>query len=186
MTWSCRCGQMTADIVTGRGWHFVCYCKDCQAAAHHLGAAGILDEHGGTEVYQTQPDRYTITSGAEYLKLLRLSPKGALRFYAGCCDSPFAMVIPNPQLPFASVLTYGFAELDALGPIEAYLYTDEATGPVPHPATPAGPFMRRVLWSTLVARLGGHHRPTPFFRDDGTLVSVPRVLSVDERAAATP
>ena len=40
--------------------------------------------------------------------------------------------------------------------------------------------------STLVARLGGHHRPTPFFRDDGMLISVPRVLSVDERAAATP
>jgi hypothetical protein len=67
----------------------VCYCKDCQAFAHFLGKDGeTLDERGGTDVTQVLPKNIAFTQGTEILACIRLTEKGLLRWYAGCCNTP--------------------------------------------------------------------------------------------------
>ncbi len=49
----CRCGEVRG-IVTDASPHtanrVVCYCDDCQAFAHRLGRADLLDAHGGSDI----------------------------------------------------------------------------------------------------------------------------------------
>jgi hypothetical protein len=186
LTWKCRCGALRAELQPGDGTHLICYCKDCQAYARHLGAAELLDAGGGTAVYATLPHRLKITRGAEHLALLRLGPKGPFRWYAACCATPFANTAATAKLPFASLLVHGLEEPAALGPVRACLRCEEASGPVAgrarSPAALAWPAMARAL----KARVSGRHRDTPFFDAGGAPVAAPRVLSRAERAAATP
>src|SRR5512138_1926635 len=64
----CRCGEVEGclenaapDTVN----RVVCYCDDCQAYAHHLGRADLLDELGGTDVVQVAPASLAFHRGAE-------------------------------------------------------------------------------------------------------------------------
>lgn len=86
----CRCGEVTGSVERPdqqSGRRLVCYCDDCQAAAHFFDRPeALLDRDGGTEVYQTAPARLTLEAG-EHLRCMRQSPKGLLRWYAGCCRS---------------------------------------------------------------------------------------------------
>jgi len=56
----------------------------------HLRAEAALMPDAGVALYQTRPDCVHIDDGAEHLACLRLSPKGLLRWYASCCDTPLA------------------------------------------------------------------------------------------------
>lgn len=90
-------------------------CDDCQSYAYQMDRADdILDPSGGTELYQTTLSNITITQGAEHLGCLRLSPKGLMRWYAGCCDTPIANTLPRHKVPFAGVV-HSFFDRDALG-----------------------------------------------------------------------
>jgi hypothetical protein len=40
-----------------------------------------------------------------HLRLMRLSEKGLLRWYAGCCDTPLFNTMATPKVPFVGVLT---------------------------------------------------------------------------------
>ena len=56
----CRCGRMRGvaiDVSPSTGLRFVCYCKDCQAFAHFLERADVLDPAGGTDIFQMPPGR---------------------------------------------------------------------------------------------------------------------------------
>lgn len=67
----CRCGKVRGAVANAgpeRGCRLVCYCDDCQKSANHLGSEGVLDELGGTDIYQTTPAQVTITEGADELK----------------------------------------------------------------------------------------------------------------------
>src|SRR5215510_11671750 len=77
----CRCGKLTGQVTVPRkGSRGVCYCKDCQAYAHFLGAADIvLDDMGGTDVVATLPKHLRITGGMDALACLSLTDRGILR-----------------------------------------------------------------------------------------------------------
>ena len=54
----CRCGEVrgfVADASPRTVNRVVCYCDDCQAFAHRLGRADLLDAHGGSDVVQVAP-----------------------------------------------------------------------------------------------------------------------------------
>src|SRR4051812_45695184 len=87
----CRCGTVTgfvSGVEPSAKKRAVCYCDDCQIYALHLGREDILDARGGTEALMSSPSQVTLSTGADQLRCVRLSPKGLYRWYAGCCNSP--------------------------------------------------------------------------------------------------
>ncbi len=179
-TLTCRCETMSWRIAArAQGRLILCYCADCQAAAHTLGADALLDDAGGTLLFQTLPDRIDITRGADHLALLRLSPKGLLRWHAGCCGTPIATTLPKPLMPFAGVvLPQGHSDF---GKPRARVFTQDALRPVRQEgfgAAGAG-IMLRALTALAQGR-----RDSPFFGPGGDPVRTARVLTPAERKSA--
>lgn len=186
---SCRCGAVKARLVPAgplQGTRVTCYCKDCQAFARHLGAEGRgLDAPGGTDIYQTLPVHVQIVEGAEYLRALRLSPKGLVRWYAGCCNTPLANTLPSPKLAFVGVLAANADDPGALGPTRAVVNTGGAS---PGPKIKDYGFARagvNILKRHVTALLSSK-RGSPFFDADGQPIVTPTVLTLQQRRAATP
>jgi hypothetical protein len=103
---ACRCGEFGAvlkDASPKTGSHVQCYCKDCQAGAHALGAADTLMSRGGTDIFQTTPAGVEITKGAGHLAAFRLSPRGLIRCYAACCDTPVFNTLGSTKLSFVGL-----------------------------------------------------------------------------------
>ena len=71
---------------------------------HFLERGELMDEWGGSEVFQTTPARIEFTQGADQLACMRLSPKGLMRWYARCCNTPIANTLPSPGMAFAGIL----------------------------------------------------------------------------------
>ncbi len=176
------------------GNRVVCYCDDCQAFAHYLGRAKeVLDASGGSDIFQTVPAKLQITEGAENLRCLRLSGKGMVRWFTGCCKTPVANGMPWQRAPFAGVLSAfmdraedGTSPETAIGPVRIRCMAQFATGPVP-----PGSF-NRIPTSKILGLLGamarwtvmGLHNPSPFFNaKTGKLVAEPYVLMTLEREA---
>ncbi len=193
LTLTCRCGKLHGEITDTEhrsGERVRCFCRDCQSYAHHLGAADItLDEHGGTGMYLTTPKGIRFDRGGDQLACLQLSPKGPLRWYAQCCNTPIANVIRDPKLPFVSLPLAGISGdvTAALGDRETGVFAKDAKG------TPSGRNIHagmsplaglRVAKRLLLGRLKGEHKVTPFFGPDGKPVVAPTILSREARAKA--
>jgi hypothetical protein len=186
----CRCGTLKGAVENPRTANrVVCYCKDCQAFAHFLGrSADVLDERGGSDIVQILPKNITLTQGLESIACMRLTPKGLLRWFAGCCNTPIGNTLATPKFSFIGLVHSclegaGPPLDDTFGPIRAWVNTNGAKGE-PKPKTrgqaaTAGWFLTTIL----KARLNGSYKQTPFFRPDtGAPVTSPRVLSPEERA----
>ena len=181
---SCGCGQTEWRIAQGaHGSRVVCYCADCQTFARHLAPQiPVLDPDGGTHIFQTLPTHVQFTKGAENLAALRLGPKGILRWYATCCDTPIANTLPKSAIPFVGlILRPGTSDL---GKIVARAFTDAARRPIKQQGM--GKAALGVIARALSGRIAGAHRKGPFFSADGVPVAIPRVLTADERADARP
>ena len=104
----CQCGAITGEVrnVTPKyGSRLVCHCSSCQAFANHIGAGEpTLDAQGGSDIYQTNPAQITFDTGAEHLKCLRLTPKGTIRWYTGCCQTPIGNTV-SVKFPFIGMIT---------------------------------------------------------------------------------
>jgi hypothetical protein len=179
---TCSCKTMAWSVVThAPGRHIVCYCKDCQSFARHLGHDTTLDAQGGTHIFQTAPKDVQILRGLEQLRVLKLSDQGLLRWYAGCCNTPIANTLAKPDWPFVGVILP--PDATAFGPVAARVHTTSANGEVD-----ASGFVMTGLgfvWRALNA-LGTGKTASPFFDDDRQPVRAPQVLSVAERRAARP
>lgn len=185
---ACACGQTQMTVSAPRaGVRITCYCADCQTAARHL-KADVLDAGGGTEILQVAAHQVALAGPGP--GLLRLSPKGLLRWHAACCGTPLANTLPFPHLSFAGVLLANLrAGADDLPGSAGAVNTVYARG---RPGVPAqdrgmGRSMLGFFRRALAARLSGKWRETPFF--DGPPwrpVSAARVLSKEERLAARP
>jgi hypothetical protein len=170
----------------------VCYCGDCQAFAHFLGrAAEVLDPHGGTEIFQTSPARVEITQGRERLACMRLTPKGLLRWYAGCCNTPIGNTLITRAVPFVGLIQLqaysgpAMRSRDAsLGRVRAHVNTGAAkpdAGGQKVRTSGVLPSILRFAGLVLQARLRGDHKRSPFFDAGSGEPSVtPRVLTADE------
>ena len=178
----CRCGRVkgtATNITPSSGNRVVCCCEDCQQFAHKLESADVvLDQYGGTEIFQTSQSQISIHEGADQLRSMRLSAKGLLRWYTGCCNTPVGNSI-NASMPFVGVLVVFMKDVQrdyVLGPVRAYVQTQYAKGnpDYPHSAEkyPLG-ITLRIIRKMLVWKLRGMHKPSVFFNSDGTPVSKP-------------
>lgn len=179
--WSCRSDRSAARLK--------CYCKDCQAFANHLNASKALDEHGGTDLVQTNPMGAQITKGRDNIAALRLSPKGLMRWYTTCCNTPVANTLSNPGVAFLSLmLTNAQNGADQFGPVICHANTKCAHGDgAPTSDYGIGKMMRKFAKRAVGARISGAYKDNPFFNfPERTPIATTTVLTKDQRDAATP
>jgi hypothetical protein len=186
----CLCGTIKGFVdEPRRANRAVCYCRDCQAFAHFLGKSDeILDELGGSEVIQVLPKNVTLTQGTEALACMRLTAKGLLRWYAGCCNTPIGNTLDNFKISFIGLVhncleTADRPMQDSFGPVRVWVNTKGAKGN-PKPKTVG--IGTTVLWflaNVAKSRIDGSYKRNPFFLvDKGVPIVPPRVLSREERA----
>jgi hypothetical protein len=167
----CRCGQFQAQLAhPRRGMRAICYCRDCRAYAHFLGPpAGLLDDHGGTEVVIVRPRSVAFVAGRDQLACMSLSPRGIYRWYARCCHTPLGNTPRDVRIPYLglvhSCLEHGGRSLDeSFGPVRMKVNRQSAQG---HPGgTPIAPLVlaaARQAASLVWHRVGGAYRDNPFF-----------------------
>ncbi|MCW9042223.1 MAG: DUF6151 family protein [Pseudopelagicola sp.] len=188
---SCSCGTVKGhlvDIDRKAGSRITCYCKDCQTAARALGREELLDDRGGSELYQTTPAHIRLDAGEADVACLRLSPKGLMRWYAGCCNTPLFNTLAQNKLCFAGVLVHSVApEARApLGPLIAQTFTKGAAGGVPVRQYGFAKTGLNILRRHVRAKFGGRAAMAPFFDPDGTPMRQARILTLEERNAARP
>ncbi|MFV0513395.1 MAG: DUF6151 family protein [Jhaorihella sp.] len=185
LAFACDCGALRGHLepqAAGSGTRVVCRCRDCRAAQLHLGQAD--PEPNGVDLLQTTPDTVTIDRGAQNLGLFRLGPRGLLRWYATCCNTPLFNTFSSPKLPFAGVLTARLADPDRAGPVRARGFVPKPGGTTHEHGARA---VLGILGRLLRARLSGRWRNTPFFDiESGEPVVKPEVLTRSERAALYP
>ena len=187
---SCHCGEVQGQVagVSPRTvMRATCYCADCRAFLKHTGAVGCANDQGGAELVITLPGRIRFDAGESNLRVLRLSKKGPLRWYAGCCGTPMGNIVPRHVIRFASVPLSVFDEVErgALGPLRGSLnakYAPDGTSP------PADFGLRRFQWRVLThhwaAALGLAPSGTPYLNADKSTIAPVEKLTDEERARA--
>ncbi len=187
---ACTCGSFTAVIHGASektGNHAICYCTDCQAFIRHLGQTDrVLDEKGGTELYQTQPFQVEIQSGAEHLAVLQLAEKGLYRWYVNCCNTPLCNTLGTPKMSFVGFMVANMkSDTSSIGPIQFRYKKEQALSPVSEPTGSLARFAFRTMRNAALSRINGKWKDTPFFdATTGRSVAKPYRLTEAEREAA--
>lgn len=170
----CRCGHMRGiaqEVSPDTGLRFICYCKDCQAFAHFLDRADILDVSGGTDIFQMPPARVKLSIGTDALRCVTISGK-VLRWYSECCRTPIANTSARPGFPVVGLIhsfmdhqAGGRCREEVLGPPLCGIYQGSAVGPLPSnaPSSPSVDVFVRRASKLLGWWLRGFGQPTPFF-----------------------
>ena len=183
----CNCGDTAWSVDdTTSTTQLVCFCKDCQAFANHLGATNyITNGIGGTPIVHCSPHAVQITKGRDNIKMLRLSPNGAYRWYAGCCNTPIGNGLTNPKLAFIGLITANTDYAHLLGPVKCYVNTSGSYIPGIRKFG-VGTVVWNVVKRIIMGRITGNWRRNPFFSPpDMTPIAEPQVLTKAERKAAT-
>lgn len=184
----CRCGLFRGSLAAPeRAARLICYCRDCQSAAHALQASDMaLDEHGGTSIVAALQSDVSVTQGISQLACMSLSSGGIYRWYASCCGTPVANTVRRPQMSYVGLvhtcLGASAHEVQKTWPRHFHVNVAHARGDVAHSriATLAGAIgiARRVIG----ARLDGRWRQSPFFVPLTKAPAAPvRVLTEEER-----
>jgi hypothetical protein len=191
----CRCGHLrgVASVTwPSAGLRFICYCKDCQAFAHFLKRPDVLDDAGGTDIFQMPVGRIKLTAGTDAVRCVRLSANGVYRWYSDCCHTPIGNTA-GPRFPLIGLI-HSFMDHEAdshsrgevLGAPLCRLFERSATGPLP---TNAPPPPSSKIFVLRISRLFGWwwlglNKPNPFFDErTGNPLSFPRLLTASEHAA---
>ena len=182
----CSCGAvqgLALNITPQSGNRVVCCCDDCQKFAAELKReADILDEFGGTEVYQTSQLQVKIETGSEHLRCLRLTPKGLFRWYTGCCNTPIGNTL-NARFPLIG-LVHNFMDIEngrdnTLGAVRAYVQIQHAKGEPTYP-NPAQKFpigiTLRIIRKIVAWKIRGMSKPSAFFTEGGRPVVKPTIV----------
>ncbi|WP_143226530.1 DUF6151 family protein [Actibacterium pelagium] len=173
---SCKCGKVSgrvADVTAKNSVRLACSCKHCRAFAAYLGDAERSFQNDYVQLMQTQPWMISFESGKEYLRNLRLTAKGPLRWYASCCDTPLCNTLPRRFPPFVSILVANFARQDDLPPVTFHAFCDHL--PEDQRVAPSGSsafrkFVLQFLWR-VVQGLPFRFRQNPFFDEKGVAIS---------------
>jgi hypothetical protein len=188
----CRCGAVTGRVQRASPStlnRVVCYCSDCQAFAHYLGRADLLDAQGGSDIVQAAPAAIEFQRGTEHIAALRLSEKGLYRFYVDCCKTPVGNLV-GPAIPFIGIVAQAF-EGDArsrdelVGRPTGAVHGQDAIGMPPPGSRRVRPrVMLRALRLVIGWRLTGQAWPHPFFDRGARVPKFPvKVISPAERDA---
>jgi hypothetical protein len=184
----CFCGSLKGKlqvVSNKKSFHVHCLCKDCQNFASYLGNEDkILDEYGGSELFQTYPSYMKITEGKENLACIQLREKGIMRWYASCCNAPVANTMLSAKMPFIGLsvkmmkFTSKNEKQNTLGPVIMKAFGMSARGEKPVDAYDTFPksFMPRIIKFMIVGYLGSKHKPSPFFSEKKS-VCEPKILS---------
>ncbi len=189
----CRCGEVRGTV-TGLSPRTVnrviCYCDDCQAFAHQLGRADLLNAKRGSDILQVAPATVSFTQGQHHIVGLQLKPNGLYRWYTKCCNTPLGNTM-RPALPFVGIVAQAFDAPrldDVAGAPAGEIFGKFAVGEPPAGSTRLNlPLLLRVLGSVLGWRLRGRAWPHPFFsRETGRPHYPVTVLSKEQRDALRP
>ncbi len=124
LTIRCLCGQVTGileQVSPKDSNHVTCACKGCLGYTRALGREQeMLDEYGGTTVFQISPARFKITTGKEQIGCLQQTKNGAFRWYAKCCKTPLANTLPMGSMPFLAIHPLAIETTNLDQPLEAY------------------------------------------------------------------
>jgi len=191
----CRCGEVrgfVADASPRAVNRVVCYCDDCQAFAHRIGRADLLDAQGGSDIVQVAPSSVTFVQGQDRIVGLRLAPKGLFRWHTSCCHTPVGNTV-TPAIPFVGIIARGFDHGaqradDVFGKPVGAIFGKFAIGNPPAGSTRMQPsLLLRAIRMVLGWRLRGQAWPNPFFARDTRAPIYPlTVLSPAEREALRP
>lgn len=189
----CRCGELRGTVMDASPrnvTHLRCYCDDCRAFLRHLERTDLFDERGASLIVHMAPARLRIEKRQDVLRCVRLSPKGLIRWYSQCCNTPIANTV-SARVPFVGVLRAGLEEsLQERGGADAVLGTQHAVhGRFALGGAPAGVAPKVTAGTALrIARLiggwwiGGLGKPSPFFDErTGAPRVEPIVLSREQR-----
>ena len=174
MSLRCECSKIEGEIKVkrGEGNNIVCHCDDCQAFAHYLGKKDqILTKNLGTELFQVTPNKLQITKGKEFLACMQLKPKGLIRWYSSCCNTPIANTI-NAKMAFNGVfhnfINFKEPKEAVLGDVLTYCMSRYSVGELPsnsHPKYPLGVTLK-IVKMILGGFLLKTNKPSPFFLED--------------------
>lgn len=178
VTLECACGQVkgTLQVVPHAYFHANCMCCDCQDFAAYLNnSEGLLDEHGGTELFQTYPCFMKINQGQANIAGVQLKPKGLYRWYTSCCQTPVANTMTSAKIPFIGVAVKLMkfsddrdgerAKLQMLGPVTLKAFGKYAIGKIPAGAHERFPlfFLPKIMRFMFKGFVSRKYRPSPFF-----------------------
>src|SRR5690606_35648664 len=131
----CRCGTVQGEADPARSYARVtCYCRDCRAYAQWLGAAGLLDAAGGTDIVATAPSRLRFRTGEAEIACATISGR-IHRWYAACCRTPLGNTPRDHRVHYVGLCTACLAPTEAVdaafGPADrCVVNADSATSPV--------------------------------------------------------
>lgn len=171
---ACECGQVKGelDILPNAHFHVHCLCCDCQNFASYLDQEEqILDEHGGTELFQTYPSALRFNQGEQYIEAIQFKQKGLYRWHTSCCKSPLANTMASSGVPFVGVVVNCLQfvneeqKLSILGPVSMKAFGKYAKGEMPSDAHPRFSMsaMPKILWFMLKGLIGKKQKGSPFF-----------------------
>ncbi|MFP3382609.1 DUF6151 family protein [Tritonibacter sp. SIMBA_163] len=185
LRFACACGSLCGHVEptsVKQGTRILCHCADCRAVELYHGCPDPKDT--GVDLLQLNPDMVTIDQGAEHLQLLKLSPKGLLRWYAGCCGTPLFNSLGKPKLPFIAVRSALFDDPDQLGKVIAQAFIPQPGKPPKHEG--AARMTMKLASRMISAWASGRWRQTPLFDiDSGAPKAEPLILTKSERRALT-
>jgi hypothetical protein len=187
----CRCGKVEGRVADASGAavnRIVCYCDDCQAFAHQLGRADVLDVNGGSDIVQVAPAALEFVLGTEHIAGLRLGPKGLYRFHTTCCNTPLGNTV-GTAIPFVGIVAQAFGDADVVfGPPIGGIQGKFAVGTPPEGTVkPNLRLLARAIRKVLGWRFGGKALPHPFFDSSSRAPRYGlRVLTPAEREALRP
>ncbi|MEL6523820.1 MAG: DUF6151 family protein [Pseudomonadota bacterium] len=176
-TWTCKCDQVALTVVPKGGTRVVCYCNSCRGFTTRLGASDILDECGGSDLYQVAPEAAQFLKGADKIAWTKMTDNGPARWFTTCCRTPLANTLPTRAIPFMTLQTAYLSKKDTLPPIEIRVFRKFAEGRVPDTKYGQSRLLREFAVRSLKSRLSGGWRRNPLFDDVGepiaTNVSLP-------------
>lgn len=186
----CRCGQVrgvVADPSPRTVNRVICYCDDCQAYAHQLGRADLLNDKGGSDIVQIAPATLRFTKGQDRIAGLRLTPKGLYRWYATCCSTPVGNTL-TPAMPFVGIPVQSFDTPrpdDVFGAPMGAIQGKYAVGEAPAGSTGLNfGLLLRAIGRVLGWRLRGKVWPHPFFVRETRAPAYPLTVVSPERREA--
>ncbi|WP_299649432.1 DUF6151 family protein [uncultured Jannaschia sp.] len=179
--YGCACGKLrgtVADVTPAACSHVLCHCHDCRSAYTYLGH----EDPGVVDLIQTSQDRIRVTEGRDKLRAFRHTPRGALRWYAACCDLPLFVTPLRPRLVHVGMNADRLDDPVAIGPVRGEGFIRTPDGKVRHKNIL---FVATRLVSRVVGRnVTGEWRETPFFDAAGEPVRDPKILARAERSEA--
>jgi hypothetical protein len=183
----CRCGEVRGTVTEASPRtvnRVICYCDDCQAYAHQLGRADLLDAKGGSDIVQLAPASIRFTKGQDRIVGLRLTPKGLYRWYAKCCNTPLGNTL-SAAVPFVGIPVQSFDTTrpdDVFGKPMGAILGKYAVGEPPAGSTGVNfSLLLRAIGKVLSWRLGGKTWPHPFFAREDRSPLYPLTIVPHER-----